>query len=239
MPDEDGQHAAPVPTDLTTLAQPEFLLVAWAGGLTLVAGLVSLARVVGPGFTWITASVAALIGLVGIFADDPWWARFGLILLGLGLLWARNRQLSGIFLTGAGIALVIQASGEGGWVPALTAALALGGVTGEMALGHWYLVDPRLPRWTLKALAIGGVVGLAADASVLAVVGLPPGGATIAYWVLMATSVLLMGGVFGSLRYPAYAGVMAATGLSYLAVLTTLGGVFLGRILVAGLGPFG
>jgi hypothetical protein len=124
-------------------------------------------------------------------------------------------------------------------MPALTAALALGGVTGEMALGHWYLVDPRLPRWTLKALAIGGVVGLAADASVLAVVGLPPGGATIAYWVLMATSVLLMGGVFGSLRYPAYAGVMAATGLSYLAVLTTLGGVFLGRILVAGLGPFG
>jgi hypothetical protein len=27
--------------------------------------------------------------------------------------------------------------------------------------------------------------------------------------------------------------------LSYLAVLTTLGGVFLGRIVVAGLGPFG
>jgi hypothetical protein len=228
-----------VPTDLTTLAQPEFLLVAWAGGLTLVAGLVSLARVVGPGFTWVTASVAALVGVVGVFADDAWWARFGLILLGLGLLWARNRQLSGILLTGAGIALLIQASGEGVWLPAVSAALALGGVTGEMALGHWYLVDPRLPRWTLKTLAICGIVGLAADAAVLAVAGLPPGGATIAYWVLMATSVLLMGGVFGSLRYPAYAGVMAATGLSYLAVLTTLGGVFLGRIVVAGLAPFG
>jgi hypothetical protein len=48
-----------------------------------------------------------------------------------------------------------------------------------------------------------------------------------------------MGGVFGSLRYPAYAGVMAATGLSYLAAITTLGGVFLGRLLLAGLGPFG
>lgn len=228
-----------MPEDLTILTQPEFLLVAWAGGLALVAGLVSLARVVGPGFTWITASVSALIGVVGLFADDAWWARFGFILLGLGLLWARNRQLAGIFLTGAGIALVIQASGEGVWVPAISAALALGGVTGEMALGHWYLVDPRLPRWTLQTLAIAGIVGLAADAAVLAAAGFPPGGATIAYWVLMATSVLLMGGVFGSLRYPAYAGVMAATGLSYLAVLTTLGGVFLGRMVVAGLAPFG
>jgi hypothetical protein len=54
----------------------------------------------------------------------------------------------------------------------------------------------------------------------------------------MATSVVLLAGVIGSLRYPAYAGVMAATGLSYLAVLTTLGGVFLGRVLVAGVGPF-
>ena len=228
-----------MPEDLATLAQPEFILVAWAAGLTLASGLIALARVVGPGFTWLTASVAAAIGLVGIFSEDPWWARFGLILLGLGLIWARNRQLSGIFQIGAGVALVIQASQNGGWVPAVSAALALGGVTGEMALGHWYLIDPTLPRWSLKALAMAGIVGLAADASVLAVAGLPSGGATVAYLVLMATSVLLMGGVFGSLRYPAYAGVMAATGLSYLAVLTTLGGVFLGRIVVAGLGPFG
>jgi hypothetical protein len=107
-----------------------------------------------------------------------------------------------------------------------------------MLLGHWYLVDPRLPRWTLNGLAFVGIFGLVADAVVLAVAGLPSSGATIAFWVLMATSVTLMAGVIGSLRYPAYAGVMAATGLSYLAVLTTLGGVFLGRVLVAGVGPF-
>jgi hypothetical protein len=107
-----------------------------------------------------------------------------------------------------------------------------------MVLGHWYLVDPRLPRWALKALAVAGIVGLVADAVVLAVAGIPSGGAAVAYWLLMATSVALMAAVIGSLRYPAYAGVMAATGLSYLAVLTTLGGVFLGRVLVAGAGPF-
>ena len=238
MRGHNGQDLAPVPDDLSTLAQPEFVLVAWAAGLALASGLVSLARLVGPGFTWLTASVAVVIGFVGIFAEDPWWARVGLILLGLGLIWARNRQLSGIFQIGAGVALVVQASVGGCWSPAISAALSLGGVTGEMALGHWYLIDPTLPRWALKTMAVAGIVGLVADTAVVAVAGLPAGGATIAYWVLMATSVVLMVGVFGSLRYPAYAGVMAATGLSYLAVLTTLGGVFLGRILVAGVGPF-
>ncbi len=227
-----------MPDDLTTLAKPEFVLVAWAAGLALVSGVVALLRLVGPGFTWLVASVAAAIGLVGAFAPDPWWARFGLILLALGLLTARNRQLSGILQLFAGLALVIQASSGGGWAPAITAALALGGVTGEMALGHWYLIDPRLPRSALKILCILGIAGLAADATLLATAGLPAGGATVAFWVLMATSVVLMAGVFGSLRYPAYAGVMAATGLSYLAVLTTLGGMFLGRALVVGLGPF-
>jgi hypothetical protein len=138
-----------------------------------------------------------------------------------------------------GVALLVQASLFSGWLPALSETLALGAVTGEMLLGHWYLVDPRLPRWALKSLAVSGILGLVLDSMVLAVAGLPAGGATIAFWVLMATSVILMAAVFASLRYPAYAGVMAATGLSYLAVLTSLGAVFLGRVLVAGLGPFG
>ena len=121
----------------------------------------------------------------------------------------------------------------------MTATLALGGVTGEMMLGHWYLIDPRLPRGALRALAGVAIAGLAVDALMLMSAGLPAGGATVAFWVLTATSVVLMAAVIAALRYPAYAGVMAATGLSYLAVLTTLGGVFLGRVLVAGMGPFG
>lgn len=228
-----------MPDDLSTLADPGFILVAWSAGLALVSGLVALARLVGPGFTWVAGSVAALIGLAGAFGDDTWWVRLGLILLALGLIWARNRQLSGMFQVAAGVALVIQAIQVGAWAPALSATMALGGVTGEMLLGHWYLVDPRLPRWALKSLAVVGIVGLVADSLVLTVAGLPAGGATVAFWVLMGTSVVLMAAVHASLRYQAYSGVMAATGLSYLAVLTSLGGVFLGRVLVAGLGPFG
>jgi len=228
-----------VPDDLSVLAQPEFVLVAWAAGLALASGAVATIRLVGPGFTWMTASLAALLGLAGAFGDDSWWARFGLITLVLGLILARNRQLSGIFQLTAGLSFLFQAVGAGGWAPAVSAALALGGVTGEMMLAHWYLVDPRLPRPALKTLALVGLVGVVADAIVLAVAGLPGGGPTVAFWVLMATSAVLMGAAFAALRYPAYSGVMAATGLSYLAVLTTLAGVFLGRVLVAGLGPFG
>lgn len=238
-PHGTGNHdSCSVPSDPTTLAQPEVVLVAWAAGLALVSGAVALARLVGPGFTWLVGSVALVIGIVGVFAGDPWWARVGIVLLALGILWARNRQMSGMLQLFAGLALVVQSAAGSGWLPALSATLALGGVTGEMALGHWYLVDPRLPRPILKTLAVVGIMGLVADAAMIAYVGLPGGGVTVAYWVLMATSCVLMAGVYGSLRYPAYSGVMAATGLSYLAVLTTLGGMFLGRALAAGIGPF-
>lgn len=228
-----------VPSDLSTVADPRFILLAWGGGLGLVAGYVSLARVVGVGFTWLAAGTAALVSLAAALADGASMARIGLVGLLVGGLLARRKGTAGIVLTGSGVALLLGAGALGGPLATLTGSVALGGVTGEMMLGHWYLVDPRLPRWTLRSLAVSGILGLAADALLLGGVGgFPGGGATIAYWALLATSILLMVAVIASLRYPAYSGVMAATGLSYLAVLTTLGAVFLGRALLAGLGPF-
>ena len=226
-----------MPDDLTTLVRPEFVLVAWAAGLALVSGSVALARVVGPGFTWLVASIAAAIGAVGVFAEDSWWARFGLILLALALVWARNRQMSGILQLFAG------------------ARSAHPGVVRWMGSRDLGRSGPRRRDRGdgSRALVSGGSEVAEMDVEDsrhrghrrsrrrldrALVAGLPSGGGTIAFWVLMATSVVLMGAVIGSLRYPEYAGVMAATGLSYLAVLTTLGGMFLGRALVAGLGPF-
>ena len=55
---------------------------------------------------------------------------------------------------------------------------------------------------------------------------------------LAAMSVLLMIGVWYSLKEPSYPGVMAATGLSYLAVLTSLGATALGRTLLDGSSTF-
>ena len=228
-----------MPADLTTIAEPQVVLFAWAGGLALASGLVAIARIVGPGFSWLAASVSALISLAGVFSADVWWARAGLFLLAMGILWAKSRAFSGVLQVAGGGVLLVQAALIGGGIQALSAGVALGAITGEMLLGHWYLIDPRLPRAALRILAVGGIVGMVFDSLVLVSAGLPPGSATLAFWALAVTSVVLMAGVLGSLRYPAYSGVMAATGLSYLAVLTSLGAVFLGRALVAGLGPFG
>lgn len=142
-----------------------------------------------------------------------------------------------MFLLG-GCLLIIEAALIGGWISSVTATLAIGGVSGEMMLGHWYLIDPRLPRSALRALAITGIVGLASEAILNAGMGIGMSGGAIGFWVLVLTSGGLMAAVLAAIRYPAYSGVMAATGLSYLAVLTTLGAVFVGRATLAGLGPF-
>ena len=227
-----------MPSDATTIADLSFILLAWGAGLLAVSGIVAMAKIPGPGFTWVTASVAALIGLAGVLDGGAWWARAGLAAIIVALLWARNRPFSGMFQVAGAILFLIEAARVGGAFPALSAGCALGGVTGEMLLGHWYLVDPRLPRSALRALAVAGIAGLVLDAAVVVGAGLPDGGAVVAYWALMLVTGLLMTAVIAAIRYPAYSGVMAATGLSYLAVLTALGGVFLGRALVAGIGPF-
>ena len=227
-----------MPADLQSIADPRLILLAWAAGLALVAGVVSLSRIVGPGFSWLTAGVSALVGLPAVFAEGEWWARAALLALVLGALWARNKALAGVVFLVAGTAYLVEAILFSGALSAVTATLALGGVTGEMVLGHWYLVDPRLPRLALRNLALVGIGGLAAEAGLQVALGVGVTGGALAFWVLVVTSAALMAAVVAALRYPAYSGVMAATGLSYLALLTTLGAVFVGRALVAGLGPF-
>ncbi|HEU4894191.1 MAG TPA: hypothetical protein VFT85_00010 [Acidimicrobiia bacterium] len=228
-----------MPTDLTTVADPRLILLAWAAGLAIVAGLVSVSRIVGPGFNWLCGGVAVTVGLPGALAEGGWWARVALLAGVVGLIWARNRPFAGALFLVAGVGYLVQATLFAGWLPAVTATLALGGVTGEMLLGHWYLVDPRLPRSALRNLAFAGILGLLAEAGMQLSLGTGMGDGGWGFWILLGTSVVLMAAVVASLRYPAYSGVMAATGLSYLALLTTLGAVFVGRAIAAGLGPFG
>ena len=121
----------------------------------------------------------------------------------------------------------------------VTGAVFLGGITAEMMLGHWYLIDPRLPRWALKALTGAGAIGLVADVVYLATQGgfdwSESGTATgAAFATLAAATGLLLAGVYFSLREPKYTGVMAATGLSYLATLTAFGAVVSGRMVAFG-----
>jgi hypothetical protein len=194
---------------------------------------VVLWRIVGRGFVWLMAGTAGALG-VSAFLLDPGPAVAAGVVAVLAGVALTGRSSAGAFAAGA-VAFASGAS-HGGWLPAVTGAIALGGVTSEMMLGHWYLVDPRLPRWALRRLDGAGLVGVVADVAVVGFSGaFAFSGDSVAGWafVIMGVfSAVLLVAVWFALGEEGYSGVMAATGLSYLAVLTVIGTALVGRSLV-------
>jgi len=212
-----------------TPPDPGAILAMWAAGLAAGVSVVAFWRVARPGFVLLGGGVAALIGGVGALAGAGIWALLG-VALSLLALTIRKRRWAAIPLGIAAGAWLASATPPWGIGLAAAGAVALGGVSSEMLLGHWYLVDPKLPRWPLRRLAIAGAVGIAFDAIVVQAAGRAQ--AIVSPVVLLAlaiTTVVLMVAVWFSLKGRSYTGVMAATGLSYLATLTSLGAVVLGR----------
>ena len=215
---------------------PALILTTWAAGLAAVTAVVTWWRIVGPGFVWLAAAVTALFGGIGAAAGGGWIAGVATAASLAGLLTARRpRELPvGLFAV-AGILYFVGSVPDGGLLLTATGAAALGGITGEMLLGHWYLIDPTMPRWALKRLAATGGAGMLADlTAVLVETGFAWENEVIgwALLVLAATTVLLAVAVWFALNEPSYPGVMAATGLSYLAILTAIGAVVAGRALL-------
>lgn len=209
----------------------------WAAGTAGAAALVAWWRIVGPGYTWLAASTVAAIGAGAWFFD-----RSPLIAVGVGaglgaVFVARKPGPTTVLLGLSAAALGASAVAAGAPLLAVTGSVALGGITAEMLLGHWYLISPQMPRWALRRLDVFGAVGMGLDAVVLILFGALSGAGTVqgtVFGALAGISVLLMVAVWFSLGEPSYPGVMAATGLSYLAVLTSLGATSLGRTLLDG-----
>jgi len=162
----------------------------------------------------------------------------GLVLLGASVFIVnRPLVLATTFAISAG-AFFVAALSAGAGLLTLTGAVTLGAISNEMLLGHWYLVDPRLPRWALKSLDGAAMVGLIADFGILAGRGALTWSADafVVGWAFVALTImsaLLITAVWFALREPGYNGVMSATGLSYLAVLTVIGATISGRSLTA------
>ena len=117
----------------------------------------------------------------------------------------------------------------------LVGALFLGAVSDAMLLGHWYLVQPGLARGPLVELVWW--TGLAWPFE-LAVLLWPTGMVSVLngsiddgyngllgwFWAACAVStIVLVGLTRAALRERQYSAVMAATGLLYLAILTSFG----------------
>jgi hypothetical protein len=204
----------------------------WAAGLAAALALVASWKVARPGFILLGTAVAAMIGFLAALAGAGWWAAAA-SLISLLAIYFKISRWAALPLAGASLLWLDAAYPELSWVIVISGAIALGGITAEMLLGHWYLVDPKLPRRSLKILAAIGAVGIAVDTVLVQVYSVDSSVISPAVLIgLGATTVVLMVGVWFSLRVPSYTGVMAATGLSYLATLTALGAVVIGRAVI-------
>ena len=207
----------------------------WSAGLAGVAAVVAWWRVVGAGYFLLVAGTAVLLALPAAVAGYELAIGGVAALIAAGLMARRSTYRSAAPFIAAGGLLLAVASQELGWLMSVTGAGALGAVLSEMLLGHWYLVDPRLPRRPLNRLFGIAIVGICADTAVLSASGAGPGSSPAlgwAFWILAVASVGLVVAVYFALKTPSYPGVMAATGLSYLAVLSVVGMSFVGRLLV-------
>ena len=128
----------------------------------------------------------------------------------------------------------------------IVGAAFLGAVTDAMLLGHWYLVQPGLPRKHLNELV--HALGWVWPAEVIALL-LPTGmfavwtgavddgwnGTLGWFWGACAvTTIVLVFVTKAALKERSYSAVMAATGLLYLAILTAFGTDLVARAVLAG-----
>jgi len=127
----------------------------------------------------------------------------------------------------------------------LVGALFLGAVTDAMLLGHWYLVQPGMPRAALLELVrwLGAIwpfevaVLLWPTGMVSVIDGtIDDGYNGMLGWFWIACAVTTIGLVVvtrAALKERQYSAVMAATGLLYLAILTAFGTDLVARAVLA------
>ena len=124
-------------------------------------------------------------------------------------------------------------------------AAFLGAITDAMLLGHWYLVQPGLPRdpirelvkWTAAIWPVELLVLLWPVGMVSALNGtIDDGWDGLLSWFWLActvTTIGLIGVTWAALKEKEYSAVMAATGLLYLAILTAFGMDLVARAILA------
>jgi hypothetical protein len=148
------------------------------------------------------------------------------------------------------VAAGIDAAGtEDEWLSVariLAGTAFLGAVTDAMLLGHWYLVQPGMPRAPLLELVRWtGWVWPVEVALLLVPVGMASvwsgsiddgyNGMLGWFWAACAvTTIVLVFVTRAALRERYYSAVMAATGLLYLAILTAFGTDLVARAVLSG-----
>jgi hypothetical protein len=236
------------------------VLLQWSTGGLLFLWITNRHRVVGPGYGWLVRGVfgavaagAALTG--GLLRPIPVRETAAALVA----LWcvvtifhrARRPVLDLVGPAIGTVGLVAASIDTGGPVAlalgrTLVGAVFLGAISDAMLLGHWYLVQPGLPRTYLVELVKWLAVVWPFEVAVML---LPTGMISVFSgavddgwngtlgWMWLACAVTTLGLVVvtrAALKERSYSAVMAATGLLYLAILTAFGTDLVARAVLAG-----
>ena len=236
------------------------VLLQWATGGLFFLWWSTRRHQIGAGYGWLlrgTYSVIAAGGIAVAYATEVLVVRevaaAGLVLVSVCTVrrtnprWDLVAPLIG--MVGVVVAAVDAADGAAdvavSVARALVGAVFLGLVSDAMLLGHWYLVQPGLPRKILGELvsAMRWVTPVE-----IAVMLMPVGmfsvfngsvsdgwnGTLGWFWAACAVTTIALTEVTRlALREKSYSAVMAATGLMYLAILTAFGTDLVARAVLA------
>ncbi len=181
----------------------------------------------------VTAIAVAVISILTLRRKNPRWDLVAPMVGVIGLVAAAFDAATGTTDTIVSLARIAVGT------------LFLGAVTDAMLLGHWYLVQPGLPRSILGELvtALRFITPFE-----IAVMLLPTGMISVLngsiddgwggmlgwFWLACAvTTIVLTEVTRAALRERSYSAVMAATGLLYLAILTAFGTDLVSRAVLA------
>lgn len=236
------------------------VLLQWATGGLFFLWFTTRKHEMGAGYGWLMRSTFLLLAsgaaAAGFYSDViivREVAAIGCALAALLTLKRKNAQWDllapVIGIVGVIAGAIDAANGAGGITVNLLRVLVgtafLGAVSDAMLLGHWYLVQPGLPRSILGEL----VMALRWITPFEIVVMLLPtgmfsvfsgsvddgwGGMLGWFWIACAVSTVILTEVTrAALREKFYSAVMAATGLLYLAILTAFGTDLVARAVLA------
>lgn len=247
------------------------VLLQWAAGGLLFLWVTTRGRQVGVGYGWLLRSIFGVMAIgaavIGFRSGAVPVREVASILTAaaaataLAVSIVRRSDVAnfppildlvGPLVASAGLLAGALDAADGGSTVAVSVlrvfvgAAFLGCVTDAMLLGHWYLVQPGLPRRHLNELvrALGWVWPVEVTALLLPTGMLSVWSGAVDdgwkgqlgwFWGASAvTTIVLVFVTRAALRERYYSAVMAATGFLYLAILTAFGTDLVARAVLAG-----
>jgi hypothetical protein len=236
------------------------VLAQWATGGLAFLWFTSRRGIAGPGYSWLLRGWYSLVGagaVASAVATEVVVVRevaaVALVVVTVATV-RRRRHVVDLVAPAIGVVGIIAgavaaADGAGDVAVSvarvLVGAAFLGAISDAMLLGHWYLVQPGMPRRLLNEMVTALLWILPLEVAVML---MPTGMGSVLtgaiddgwggvlgwFWVACAvTTGALCVVTRAALRERSYSAVMAATGLLYLAILTAFGTDLVARATLA------